>query len=268
MPPKISIIIPHYNMPAFLPRAVESVAFQDYENIELIIVDDGSDSEQLIVINEQLSVNRGVDVKFLRIDHAGKPVAVNRGFKEATGDYLIILDADDLLPANSISIRLKALEADDADLCLGSFLTMYRGRTKGYRGISKISGKKYYALSRALLTRVVSPFHQNAMMFSRQLLNRAGQMDPRMIRGQDKDFALRLLQKSHKTTFVDETVYFYNRYHRPRKVRLYNRFLGTKFLVVIACRYFKGFNRLIYLAWIAFIGSAKMVYDVFGVYKK
>jgi hypothetical protein len=145
---------------------------------------------------------------------------------------------------------------------------MQNGQIKGLRPISKIKSKRDSGIAKALLTKIIAPFHQNAMMFSRSLLNRVGEMDSQMKRGQDKDFALRLLQKSSKTVFIDQTVYLYNRYHRPRKTRLYNRFLGTKFLIIIISRYFKGFRRIVYLIWIAFIGSAKMAYDVFGVYKK
>lgn len=82
--PKVSVIIPHYNMHALLPDAVKSVAHQDYENIELIIVDDGSDRA---ACSSQIAVDTDA-VKLLKIAHGGKARAVNHGFHTARENIL------------------------------------------------------------------------------------------------------------------------------------------------------------------------------------
>lgn len=248
-----------------LPAAIESIIYQSYKNVELIIIDDGSDIDQLKLISHQLEEINAV--RLVRNNHAGKPTAVNRGFREVSGKYITILDADDCLPPDSLVQRVTALESENADLCAGSFETC-DGQIRRSRRISKIKGLNNSKLTHALLTQVFSPVHQNAMMFSHKLLQKVGGMDPRMKRGQDKDFALRLLKKSRKTVFIDHSVYIYHRYSRPFKVRMYNRFNGIKFKLIITYKYFNGFKRWICLLWAVCIGTAKLMYNIFGVYKR
>lgn len=261
---KVSVIIPHYNMHTTLPEAVHSVANQDYKNIELIVVDDGSHVE---VDRSQFS-GLELTLKLLEIDHKGKPAAVNRGFEDATGAYFIILDADDQLPSDSISKRVSALQSDQADLSIGSFETWYQGKVQSVRSINEYIGQAKEYLQRHLLLSIISPFHQNAMLFSKALLARTGQMDPKMIRGQDKDFAIRLIQHSNNIAYVDEPVYRYNRYDRPLQKRIGNRLVGMKYkLQVISCYAANG-QKGIYLLWGAIVEGAKLIHDLFGIYKK
>lgn len=262
--PKISVIIPHYNMHNFLPQAVESVVNQEYNNIELLIVDDGSDE---MLCPELLSADN-LTIKLLEIEHSGKPTAVNHGFEKAEGDYLTILDADDRLTERSLIQRVQAIENDNADLCIGSFEVSYNGETQAVRSINLFLNESNDEIIDAFITGIVAPLHQNAMLFSRKLLERAGQMDPQMLRGQDKDFGIRLLRKSKKTILIEEPVYVYNRYDRPIERRLYNRYMGMKYKLIILRRYFSGFRGTVFLGWVFCLGLAKFVYNLFGVYKK
>jgi len=251
-------------MHASLPKAVQSVADQDYDDIELIVIDDGSD---ISPDWEQLQV-KGITFTYFEIEHGGKPKAVNKGFEEAEGDYLTILDADDQLPQNSISQRLEQLLENDADLCIGSFETSYKGSFQSLRSVKRLVSKSPEELVRAFMGNILSPFHQNAMLFHRDLLEEVGMMDPDMIRGQDKDFAIRLIKNTRQIIFVEESVYIYNRYDRSFTIRIGNRLTGMKYLLRIAARHFDGWRRAVYLLWIFLLEIAKLVYDVFGSYKK
>lgn len=266
--PKVSVIIPHFNMHDFLPFAVESVVSQTYGNIELIIVDDGScraiDQNQL---SSEGQTGKYFDLKFFSVKHGGKSKAVNKGFRKATGAFLTILDADDQLPENSISIRMEAMRHEGADLCIGSFESHADGAVKSKRETMAFDELDNDAIIRKLLTQVISPFHQNAMLFSRELMEQVGNMDPKMLRSQDKDFAVRLLQESRHTTLIPKSVYIYNRYHRPVKVRLWNRLLGMKYKMLVISRYSSRWKKLVYLCWGALVGGAKLVHDLFWSYR-
>lgn len=262
--PKVSVLIPHYNMHDYLPNAIQSVANQDYPNIELIIIDDGSDHT---LDQTQLS-DIHIDYTFLEIDHSGKPQAVNNGFELATGDYFTILDADDKLPPKSILQRITALKNHKADLCIGSFEVHYDGSRQAVRSISYSIPKIKQEIIRDFLGSIISPFHQNAMLFSKELLQRVSGMDPQMLRGQDKDFAVRLIKSSKGIAYVKTPVYIYNRYHRNFSRRIFNRVVGTKFKLIVLNRHLKGIRKLVYLIWETCIGLAKLAHDVFGIYKK
>lgn len=263
--PCISVIIPHYNMNSFLTEAVDSVLRQSHQPVDLIIVDDGSNAT---IDRDSLPAGKGVDISYFEIDHAGKATAVNRGLREARGDYITILDADDMLSTNSLADRLAAIEQAEADLCIGSFVTMYDGEIMAHRTIGHLLGKKVPELVDRFLWEIKSSIHQNGMLFSRELAGRTDGMDDKLIRSQDKDFSIRLLQHCRKMTLVDEPVYVYRRYERAVGVRLRNRLLGMRYALQVIVRYTSGVKRLGYTIWAVFIQTAKLGYDFFGVYKK
>lgn len=93
--PLVSIIIPCYNQAIYLPEAIESALDQDYPNIEIIVVDDGS-------LDNTAKVARryGKKVKLFQQGNKGLSAARNAGIREASGKYILCLDADDrILPS-------------------------------------------------------------------------------------------------------------------------------------------------------------------------
>ena len=86
----LSIIIPTYNRPQFLPRAVNSALQQTVEEVEVIVVDDGSDEPVTLPEHSQLKVIR-------LSQNSGNAVARNVGLKAAKGQYVTYLDDDDQL---------------------------------------------------------------------------------------------------------------------------------------------------------------------------
>ena len=261
--PRVTVIIPHYNMPQRLPRAVKSVVDQQYDNIELIIADDGSDTPAADV----LPGNDG-DFILLSLPHRGKPAAVNAALDHADGDYITILDADDQLPLDSISRRVRAARDKSADLVIGSFEVSYNGNVQSKRSIKYFQSYSNEKIIRRLLTDIIAPFHQNAMLFSTALAKNVGPMAPEMLRSQDKDFAIRLLQESDATTIIDNTVYSYHRYDRPFLLRLSNRLVGMRYKLELIGRHKSGWQRLSYWGRNILIEVAKLLHDIFGVYKK
>lgn len=89
---QISIIIPAYNRAKLIPRAIESVLNQTWDDWELIIVDDGSTDDTKAVINQYLTDKR---VSYYHQKNEGVCAARNHGAQKAKGEYLIFLDSDD-----------------------------------------------------------------------------------------------------------------------------------------------------------------------------
>jgi len=90
--PLISIIIPIYNRVNLLPKVLQSIKNQTYKNIEVIIVDDGS--QPAVHSSQFLFHSRDLSIKLIRQENMGAPVARNRGLSEAEGEYVIFWDAD------------------------------------------------------------------------------------------------------------------------------------------------------------------------------
>jgi glycosyltransferase involved in cell wall biosynthesis len=104
---KVSVVIPCFNQGAYLPEAVDSVLAQTFRDIEIIIVDDGSDDPETIRILNQYEKG---DVKLIRTSNKGLAAARNRGIREATGKYILPLDADDKIGKGYASDAVSILD--------------------------------------------------------------------------------------------------------------------------------------------------------------
>lgn len=106
--PLISIVIPCYNYAHFLPEAIESVLSQSYQNLECIIVNDGSTD----TTEEVAGKYAGTDsrIQYVRQDNQGLAAARNTGIARAAGKYILPLDADDKIAAEYARRALAVLE--------------------------------------------------------------------------------------------------------------------------------------------------------------
>jgi hypothetical protein len=107
--PAVSVILPTFNRLQYLRPAVDSVLAQTYADWELIIADDGSDSETRDYLS---SLAQQPKVQVLWLPHRGNPGAVrNSALREARGDYVAFLDSDDLWMPSKLELQLAALRA-------------------------------------------------------------------------------------------------------------------------------------------------------------
>ena len=102
----ISVVIPTYNCAKYVASALQSVLNQSYSNIEVIVVDDGSTDETIDVIKPFMK-----DIVYIHQENTGLPGARNRGIKEASGEYVAFLDADDLWRKNKLEIQAQVLNS-------------------------------------------------------------------------------------------------------------------------------------------------------------
>lgn len=109
---RVSVIIACYNAEKYIDRSINSVFMQDYSNIELIIVNDGSidNSEKKILDWKRKFESKGYIFVYLYQENGGIGSAINLGLKYVTGDYLTLLDSDDSYLQGSISKRAGFLD--------------------------------------------------------------------------------------------------------------------------------------------------------------
>ena len=116
--PKISIIIPVYNVEEYLEQTIESILNQTLKDFELILIDDGStDSSQDILKRYSDEYDK---IKVMYQKNSGPSRARNRGIEAATGEYITFADSDDILPYNSLELRYNAAIEHNADLVIGA----------------------------------------------------------------------------------------------------------------------------------------------------
>lgn len=103
--PLVSIVIPCFNSEAFILKALQSCLVQSYQNIEVIVVDDGSTDQTVEIINNFCSHNQTLSIKLCRhIGGANKGTVASRmlGFENSCGDFIALLDSDDFFKENHI----------------------------------------------------------------------------------------------------------------------------------------------------------------------
>lgn len=103
--PLVSIIVPSYNYDKYIGAAIESALAQTYENIEVIVADDGS-------VDNSVNVARKYHVKVIKLKHMGLAGAFRRGVEASKGEFLLNLNSDDILHPSYVKETLAALEED------------------------------------------------------------------------------------------------------------------------------------------------------------
>lgn len=109
---KNSILIPCYNGEIYIDRSFTSILNQKYENIEVIVVNDGSNdgSEEKILSYKTRFENRGYSFVYIKQQNKGAAAAINNALKVFTGEYFSLMDVDDYLMPDSISSMINFLE--------------------------------------------------------------------------------------------------------------------------------------------------------------
>lgn len=117
--PKISVIIPAYNVAAFLPRAMDSVLSQSLEDIEVLLVDDGSTDDTGSVCDGY--AQRDGRVKVIHQQNAGAPAARNAAIEIARGEYMYFMDGDDWAESDMLSDMYNLARNTGAQLVISGF---------------------------------------------------------------------------------------------------------------------------------------------------
>ncbi|WP_342542136.1 glycosyltransferase [Paenisporosarcina sp. FSL H8-0542] len=143
----ISIVVPVYNSEKYLFDCIESILNQSYSNIELILVNDGSNDCSLEIC--QMFVESDNRVKLLSKKNSGVSDTRNLGIKESKGEYITFVDSDDMLKNQAIEIMYEEIKMNQTDLVVCNFEYDYSGIrvkkiariTEGIYSVNSLSDK-------------------------------------------------------------------------------------------------------------------------------
>lgn len=119
---KLSFIVPVYNVASYLRKCVDSLLTQDYDDYEIILVDDGSTDNSGAICNEYTSpsfvnsLTRSVVIKVIHQENGGLSAARNAGIMAAKGEYICFVDSDDYWEENVLGGLMEQVEQDDLDV--------------------------------------------------------------------------------------------------------------------------------------------------------
>jgi len=181
--PLVSVILPTYNRAWTLKDAVDSVLLQDYPNIELIIIDDGSEDNT----QELLGVYKNEITVFYQTNK-GVSAARNKGIKESCGEFIALLDSDDAWDKKKISCQMEFFNNHpEALICQTEEIWIRNGKKVN----PKVKHKKLSGMifEQSLYLCLVSP---SAVMMKRQLFELKGYFNEDFTVCEDYDLWLRV----------------------------------------------------------------------------
>ena len=179
--PLVSIVIPAYNHARYLPEAIDSVLSQEYPNVELIVLDDGSTDRTPEVL-------RGYGDRFYWDSHVnmGQANTLNKGWRMAKGEFLAYLSADDFLFPRAVATCVACLHDNlDAVLCYPDF-DLVDPESRVVRNIVAPE----YSYQEMVTKFICAP--STGALFRRSAYLKAGEWDPMLRHSPDYEYWLRL----------------------------------------------------------------------------
>ena len=122
--PKVSVLVPICKVEQYIERCVQSLLKQTYVNIEYIFVDDASPDNSISILKDVVArfPDRSNDVRILHHEkNRGLAAARNTALDHASGEYIIIVDSDDMLETHAIETMVDSMLANEADIVVGGY---------------------------------------------------------------------------------------------------------------------------------------------------
>ncbi|MCI8330316.1 MAG: glycosyltransferase family 2 protein [Oscillibacter sp.] len=210
----ISVIIPIYNAAPYLRRTIGSVLRSAFEDLELILVDDGSTDGGRSICTEYAKRDRRV--KVLSQENSGVSTARNRGLEVCRGEWVVFVDADDCISPDFLTLIAGE---EDADLLLFDFAGSEEALTSGPRTEKVL--RYGPADMPGLAERILAPRQlrenghvnfrsSNGKAFKRTIVQRRGlRFSPELSYGEDKLFNLEYALQAENYTYFPVPAYFY-----------------------------------------------------------
>ena len=223
--PLVSVIITTYNREKYLDKAIGSVAKQSYENIEILVIDDGSDEKYAKTI-----CNKYSNCIYFYKENGGLSSARNFGINLAKGEFIAFLDDDDFWESSKIEKQVKILLESPAVDCVHSSAAVVdeNGNLTG-ESIGATANKAYkrsgYVFWNALGSWVVkSP----TPLIRKKVFQRDLMFDENIKVGEDVDFYQRMFYR-HKVLYINEPLAFYRQYEDENRLSVQlERYIGIE----------------------------------------
>ena len=209
---KVSIIVPIYNTEKYLPKCLDSILSQTYQNLEVILVDDGSIDNSSKIVDDY--AKKDSRIKVIHQQNAGQSTARNNGIKKATGDYISFIDGDDEIKPSFINDLLSTFNDNTSLSVCGIHYKRLKTKTaenvyiKPLRPRHKSESKKAYVL---YLLAIDGRMYSSVNKLYKTDIVKQLQFDKSLNFAEDTKFVLDYLKKSAgEISFVLKPLYIYN----------------------------------------------------------
>ena len=193
--PKISIIVPVYNVEKYIDKCLKSLTLQTLQGIEIIIVNDGSLDRSIDIIEKYVKENP-TKIKYYEKKNGGLSSARNYGIEYATGEYIAFLDSDDYIEINMYEEMYNLAKKENADMVECDFIWEWE------------YGKKVYDKRREYKTKEDMMKKPRVVawnkIYKREILNKNKIRFPEGLIYEDMEFFYKLLPHLNKISYINK----------------------------------------------------------------
>ena len=191
----VSVIMPLYNMEAYVNKSIESVLEQTFFNFELIIVDDGSTDNSAKIVSEYSDER----IKYFKQINSGVSAARNFGILKAQGRYCAFLDPDDIWLSNKLEIQISSMEKEEI-ACTGT-LMFYLNYNSDFFGVC---GEDVAFRQEDIACGKLMPFPLSSIIVRSDILNAVGLFDEDFLSAEDHELLSRIANRTEIRTIMQK----------------------------------------------------------------
>jgi len=211
--PLVSIIVPIYNSESLLPSCLDSIISQTYQNLEIILIDDGSTDHSPQIIKKYAKNDPRIHT--ITQKNQGQSAARNQGLTSATGNYISFIDSDDVVEPTFIEKLLKPYQTHDVALTLCAMHRLFlKTRHTENLYLSPIAKKGSKESSKTYILRLLSKdgrLYSSVNKLFKSNIAKNIRFDASLNFAEDTKFVLDYLQKNPgQIVFIKEALYTYN----------------------------------------------------------
>lgn len=197
--PKVSLIIPVYNVENYIEKCLNSVLKQTLDDIEIIIVNDGSEDSSKNIIDRYIEKHKN-RIKYFEKENGGLSSARNFGIPHATGEYIAFLDSDDYVEPETYEEMYNLAKKEDADMVECDFIWEYPNKNKEDVGVIYNSKKEMIEKARVVAWN---------KLIKREIIENKRIEFPLGLRYEDVEFFYKLVPYLNKVSFVKKCFIHY-----------------------------------------------------------
>ena len=205
--PKLSIIVPVYNVEKYLPTCIECILNQTFLDYELILIDDGSPDRCGKICDEYVQKDNRIQV--LHQENAGVSAARNAGMKIAKGELLSFVDADDFLHPQMYEMMITAMAESGSDIGVCEFRFVKEDESYEFAESAQLSYQKLSAEEYISRLYSIPPTFYNSCcnkIFSRSCISEM--FDTNLVICEDAKFLVENLKTDSKISYIPSGLYY------------------------------------------------------------
>lgn len=209
----LSVIIPVYKVENYLRQCIDSVIAQDFHDIEVVLVDDGSPDSCPQICDEY--AEKYDYIKVIHKENGGLSSARNAGIQAANGKYIIFMDSDDWWnPDVSVKeILSQVYEKPDVEMFLLTSLDYVEGqglyKRKEHNFLDEINTENVEAYYQSLLNNGNLEVHAATKIFKAEFIKQNNLYFPLGMKGEDNEWMIRVLRVLNKVSVINQPIYIY-----------------------------------------------------------